>query len=207
VTMLAESVDVVIGVDTHKHTHTAAVVAAGTGAALEDATAATDPDGYAELLAMAERHSGLRAWAIEGTGGYGAGLTRYLADRGKAVIELDRPHRPPDATAPSPTHSTLSALPAKLWLAPTSQSPEQAPSEALSPGALPSAVPLSRAPPWRSASSTLWLPQLPKRCEPSSEARAPGPCWPRQPGSAPSPTRTSRPPPPRTRCAPWPDAA
>ena len=40
-TMLAEIVDVVIGVDTHKHTHTAAVVAT-TGAALEHATEATD---------------------------------------------------------------------------------------------------------------------------------------------------------------------
>ena len=29
--MLADSVEVVIGVDTHKHTHTAAVVAAATG--------------------------------------------------------------------------------------------------------------------------------------------------------------------------------
>ena len=32
--MLAEQVEVVIGVDTHKHTHTAAVVAARTGAVL-----------------------------------------------------------------------------------------------------------------------------------------------------------------------------
>lgn len=30
--MLAELVEVVIGVDTHKHTHTAAVVVAATGA-------------------------------------------------------------------------------------------------------------------------------------------------------------------------------
>jgi transposase len=29
--MLADSVEVVIGVDTHKHTHTAAVLAAATG--------------------------------------------------------------------------------------------------------------------------------------------------------------------------------
>ena len=33
--MLADHVDVVIGIDTHKHTHTAAVVTAVTGAALE----------------------------------------------------------------------------------------------------------------------------------------------------------------------------
>ena len=37
-TMLAEIVDVVIGVDTHKHTHTAAVIIAGTGSAVAEAT-------------------------------------------------------------------------------------------------------------------------------------------------------------------------
>ena len=93
-TMLAEAVDVVIGVDTHKHTHTAAVIDAATGAVLDELTVDTDPDGYAELVAMAERHSGLRAWSIEGTGGYGAGLTRHLAGLDELVVELDRPNRP-----------------------------------------------------------------------------------------------------------------
>jgi hypothetical protein len=36
----------------------------------------------------------LRAWAIEGSNGYGAGLARFLAERGEWVIELDRPSRP-----------------------------------------------------------------------------------------------------------------
>jgi len=94
VPMLADIVDVVIGVDTHKHTHTAAVVTAATGAAVEDLTVDTDPDGYAALVELADRHGGLRAWAIEGTGGYGAGLARYLAEQGEWVIELDRPNRP-----------------------------------------------------------------------------------------------------------------
>ena len=93
-TSLAEVVDVVIGVDTHKHTHTAAVVLAGTGAAVEHRTVDTDPHGYDHLVSMADEHSGLRVWAIEGTGGYGAGLTRFLAERGETVIELDRPNRP-----------------------------------------------------------------------------------------------------------------
>lgn len=93
-TMLAEVVDVVIGVDTHKHTHTAAVIAATSGAELETITVNTDPNGYAELVEMANRHSGLRAWSIEGTGGYGAGLTRHLAEQAELVIELDRPNRP-----------------------------------------------------------------------------------------------------------------
>ncbi|MGE3835783.1 MAG: IS110 family transposase, partial [Acidimicrobiia bacterium] len=91
---LAEIVDVVIGVDTHKHTPPAAVVAAGTGGQLAELTVATDPDGYAALVELADAHGGLRAWAIEGTGGYGAGLARHLRERGEWVIELDRPGRP-----------------------------------------------------------------------------------------------------------------
>lgn len=93
-TMLAELVDVVVGVDTHKHTHTAAIVCASTGAAVADRTVPTDPDGYRLLVERADAHGGLRAWAIEGTGGYGAGLARFLRDRGEWVIELDRPNRP-----------------------------------------------------------------------------------------------------------------
>ncbi len=92
--MLAELVEVVIGVDTHSQTHTAAVVDARTGGVLARATVPADPDGYAELVALAERHAGLRAWALEGTGGYGAGLARHLEQGGELVIELDRPKRP-----------------------------------------------------------------------------------------------------------------
>jgi hypothetical protein len=92
--MLAELVEVVIGVDTHSQTHTAAVVDARTGGVLTRATVSTDPDGYEELLALAEQHTGLWAWAMEGTGGYGARLAQHLADAGELVIELDRPKRP-----------------------------------------------------------------------------------------------------------------
>jgi transposase len=92
--MLAELVEVVIGVDTHKDTHTAAVLDVRTGGVLARATVAADPDGYAELSALAQGQSGLRAWALEGTGGYGAGLARHLADAGELVVELDRPKRP-----------------------------------------------------------------------------------------------------------------
>lgn len=92
--MLAELVEVVIGVDTHSQTHTAAVVETATGGVLARATVTADPDGYAELVTLAEQHSGLRAWAMEGAGGYGAGLARHLADAGELVVELDRPKRP-----------------------------------------------------------------------------------------------------------------
>jgi len=93
-TMLAEVFDAVIGVDTHKHTHTAAVVIAATGAVVEDLTVSTDPAGYTRLVELADRHSGLRVWSIEGAGSYGAGLTRHLRDLGEVVIEIERPNRP-----------------------------------------------------------------------------------------------------------------
>src|SRR3954471_2917623 len=92
--MLAELVEVVIGIDTHKDTHTAAVVDARTGGALARATVTADPDGYAELLAVAEDHCGLRAGPVEVTGGYAAGLARHLADGQELGVELDRPKRP-----------------------------------------------------------------------------------------------------------------
>jgi transposase len=92
--MLAELVEVVIGVDTHSQTHTAAVVEARNGAVLARATVPADPDGYDELVALAEQHPRPRAWAMEGTGGYGAGLARHLADADELIVELDRPKRP-----------------------------------------------------------------------------------------------------------------
>jgi transposase len=93
-TILADRVDLVIGVDTHKHTNTAAVVRATTGGVLEDMTVAADLEGHEALFALAEAHGGSQAWAIEGTGSYGAGLTCFLRERGEWVIELERPGRP-----------------------------------------------------------------------------------------------------------------
>jgi len=92
--MLADIAEVVIGVDTHKDTHTAALIDSRTGAVLDRATVNADPDGYAALTVLADQHSGLRAWALEGSGGYGAGLARHLAAAGELVVELDRPQRP-----------------------------------------------------------------------------------------------------------------
>jgi transposase len=91
--MLADLVELVIGVDTHKHTHTAAVVTAASGAMIAQATVAASPAGYQQLLELAGQHQGKRIWAIESTGGYGAGLTRFLAANAEQVVELDRPKR------------------------------------------------------------------------------------------------------------------
>ena len=91
--MLAEGVEVVIGVDTHKHSHTAAVVATATGVVIQQATVPATPAGYQQLLELADQHHRRRVWAVEGTGGYGAGLTRSLAAHHERVVELDRPKR------------------------------------------------------------------------------------------------------------------
>lgn len=92
-TDLGALVDVVIGVDTHVHSHSAAVVDTTTGGVLDEITIEANADGYARLIEFAEQHAVLRAWAIEGTGSHGAGLARHLAAGQELVIELDRPER------------------------------------------------------------------------------------------------------------------
>jgi transposase len=92
-TDLRDVVDVVIGVDTHVHTHSAAAVDTATGGVLDQITVEATTAGYAELVEFANNHAMLRAWAIEGTGGHGAGLRRHLGRASEIVVELDRPKR------------------------------------------------------------------------------------------------------------------
>jgi transposase len=91
---LTDLADVVIGVDTHVETHSAAVVDAGTGAVLHELTVPATLAGYTQLLEAVSGHDPGRVWAIEGTGSHGAGLTRFLTEHDQVVIELDRPQRP-----------------------------------------------------------------------------------------------------------------
>src|SRR5207244_6096193 len=89
--MLADEVDYVVGVDTHRDQHTLAVVVAPMGAVAAEWTVDTNTRGYAEALRFAERHAaGARAWAVEGAGHYGAGFTRFLSGRGETVLEVGR---------------------------------------------------------------------------------------------------------------------
>ena len=89
--MLADELDYVLGVDTHRDEHVMAVVTAPAGAVVAGAAAPANAHGYRELLRVAEQHApGRRAWAIEGTGSYGAGLCRYLQARGESVLEVGR---------------------------------------------------------------------------------------------------------------------
>jgi Transposase len=92
--MLADELDYVVGVDPHRDTHALAIVHAATGAALFEAEVAASERGYAQALSRAEREApGRRAWAIEGTGSYGAGLARFLTARGERVLEVGRARR------------------------------------------------------------------------------------------------------------------
>ncbi len=93
-TMLAEVVDAVIGVDTHRDSHEVEIADA-TGKPIAAMRVSNDSGGFAQLLAaIAEVVPGRRvAVSIEGSRGYGIGLARALAAAGLLVIECEQPSR------------------------------------------------------------------------------------------------------------------
>src|SRR5436305_2713235 len=92
--MLADQLDYVVGVDPHRDSHALAVVDVVTGAVVFEATVAATSGGYALALALADAHApGRRAFAIEGTGSFGAGVTRFLSGCGERVLEVGRLRR------------------------------------------------------------------------------------------------------------------
>ncbi len=117
-------VDVVIGVDTHVHTHSAAVLDTATGGVLDEITVEATPEGYVELVEFANNHATLRAWAIEGTSGHGAGLSRHLLRPRRSSSSWTARSEPRAATARSPIPSMRSALRVKRWLDPVGNSPQ-----------------------------------------------------------------------------------
>ncbi len=87
---LAGDADVIIGVDTHLDTHTAALCDVR-GRAVSQLQVPATAAGYAQLLAWARaaaRDSRV-IWAVEGTRHYGLGLARHLASQGEQVSEID----------------------------------------------------------------------------------------------------------------------
>jgi transposase len=91
-TITQHEVEVTGGVDTHKDTHTAAAIDAA-GRVLGSAQFPATGAGYAALLTWLQVFGTLMLVGIEGTGVYGAGLARYLAEQGVAMVEIDRPDR------------------------------------------------------------------------------------------------------------------
>jgi transposase len=84
--------DIIIGVDTHKHVH-AAVAIDMLGARLSAMNIPVSERGYRTLEAWARSLGPIRAFGVEGTGSYGAGLSRFLGEQGHAVLEVNRPNR------------------------------------------------------------------------------------------------------------------
>jgi transposase len=88
-TMLADQIDAVVGVDTHADTHTAAVLDAR-GGVLARLTVPAHENGYGQLLDAVLTHApGPQVvWALEGSGSYGTGLARALQSWDQQVIEV-----------------------------------------------------------------------------------------------------------------------
>jgi transposase len=92
--MLADELDFVVGVDPHRDAHAIGVVEVRSGVVVFESSVAADGPGYAEALRVADEHApGRRAFAIEGAGSFGAGLTRFLAEQGEQVFEVGRLRR------------------------------------------------------------------------------------------------------------------
>lgn len=88
----SHAVRVIIGVDTHQDQHVAVAIDEQ-GVRLSEHRVAANTQGYAELQRWSRSLGEIRAFGIEGTGSYGAGVTRFLTCRGYAIVEVNRPDR------------------------------------------------------------------------------------------------------------------
>ena len=85
--------EVIVGVDTHSDVHVAAVITA-LGVLLGTAHFPTTSAGYQALVGWVGTLGRLRRAGVEGTGSYGAALTRHLRAAGVEVIEVNAPDKP-----------------------------------------------------------------------------------------------------------------
>lgn len=83
---------VVLGVDTHKDVHAAAVLNP-LGAVLGSRCFPTTASGYRELLRWAQGFGQLRQAGVECTGTFGKALARHLRSNDVEVIEVNQPDR------------------------------------------------------------------------------------------------------------------
>src|SRR5215218_3341860 len=86
-----EGLVVIGGVDAHADTHEAAALDQR-GALLGTKRFPTTFTGYGDLLDWLRAIGAIELVAIESTGSYAAGLTRYLREHGVAVVEVNQPH-------------------------------------------------------------------------------------------------------------------
>jgi transposase len=79
---------IVIGADTHKHTHTCSAVDAATGALRGELTAAARPHGFEQHLAWGRALDPDRIWAIEDCRHVSGSFERFLVGRGERVVRV-----------------------------------------------------------------------------------------------------------------------
>jgi transposase len=79
---------IVIGTDTHKRSHTAAAVFAGTGQLAGELTAPARKAGFAELLIWGRKLDPERIWAIEDCRHVSGSLERFLVAQGERVVRV-----------------------------------------------------------------------------------------------------------------------
>jgi transposase len=84
--------EIVLGVDTHKDIHVAAIVDE-VGRLLCTSEFQVSERGGRRMLAWARHYGALRRAGVEGTGSYGYGLARQLGAAGVEVREVNRPNR------------------------------------------------------------------------------------------------------------------
>jgi transposase len=87
-----ETQRVIGGIDTHKDIHVAAVLDE-LGRLIDTRAFATTSCGYRQLHRWLCEHGEVLAIGVEGTGSWGAGISRFLRARGLNVIEVNRPNR------------------------------------------------------------------------------------------------------------------
>lgn len=84
--------NIIIGVDTHKSVHVAVAINEQ-GTRLAAISVPANSKGYMEFNNWSRSLGSIQAFGIEGTGSYGADLSRYLMSLGLNVIEVTRPNR------------------------------------------------------------------------------------------------------------------
>jgi len=87
---IIDDIELVVGVDTHMDTHTAAICDSK-GRKIAELSVPTSPAGYADLLMWVQDAAGTRrvVWAMESTRHYGLGLSRFLVSKDQHVAEID----------------------------------------------------------------------------------------------------------------------
>ncbi len=124
--MLADQVDYVVGVDTHRDEHVLAVVVASTGSVVARRSVATTSRGYGQALRFADEHASAGVCGrlrVQATTGPGSPVTWAVAARG-----CSRPaavHATNGGCTAKTTGSTRSGLPARRSRATTSRCRER----------------------------------------------------------------------------------